>query len=99
MTFAVHIALAGLAGATLSAVPAAAQDTPSVDFNGALDHARTTGRMVRQAQQRGHRTTVAGRPTPAQVAACRDKTTYSRQYGADHPKVRRLYQLCHQVGL
>jgi hypothetical protein len=86
------LAAIALAGA------AAAQDTPSIDFTGALDHARTTGRLVRQAQQR-QAGIAPRRATAAQAKACANKQAFRRQYGVGHAKVQRLYALCRAVGL
>lgn len=104
MTFDPHslarvLAILTAAGPVSLATPAAAQEMPAIDYDGALDHARTTGRLVRQAQQRERRAKLTGKSTPHQVEACAGKATFRRQFGADHPKVRKLYQLCRQVGL
>jgi hypothetical protein len=79
----------------IASAPAAAQDTPSIDFNGALDHARTTGRMVRQAQRRE----AATRATPAQADACARKAEFRAKSPSDEAKLRKLYALCRSVGL
>lgn len=87
----------------LMLVPVAtvAQDgpMPTIDYNGTLNDARVTGRMVRQAQQRQRRYSVTTRASQRQAAACANKQGFRREYGAGHPKVRRLYALCRSVGL
>lgn len=94
-------ALALLAAAVTAQLSAAAagQEMPSIDYNGALDHARTTGRLVRQAQQREGGAQVTTRPNANQRAACSKKKALGREHGMDHPKVQKLYALCRQVGL
>ena len=36
--------------------------------------------------------------TASQAAACANRARFSRQYGADHPKVRKLHALCARAG-
>jgi hypothetical protein len=93
------MALSTALGIALSAVPLAAQDAPLVDFNGALNDARVTDRMVRQAQRRGNGPESTKYATPGQAAACAKKAAFRDQFGANHGKVRKLYELCRGVGL
>lgn len=37
--------------------------------------------------------------TPHQAAACAKKAQFRSEYGADHPKVKKLYSLCRSAGL
>lgn len=91
--------LSSLLALGLIASPALGQDTPTIDFNEALDHSRVTGGMVRQAQQRERRTGQRTRATPGQMAACAKKRSFRDQFGANDAKVKRLYSLCRGVGL
>lgn len=54
---------------------------------------------LRKVIDRNGGATVARRgATREQVVACRGKAQLRAEYGADHPKVRRLYGLCRSIG-
>lgn len=36
--------------------------------------------------------------TAQQIASCAQKARFRAEYGADHPKIRRLYSLCRSIG-
>jgi len=80
------------------AAPGFAQDLPTTQLE---DHGRvvlqdsTTRSLLRNSRARQARR----QPTAAQVSACRGKAQFRARYGAENPKVRRLYQLCRGVGL
>lgn len=80
------------------AAPGFAQDLPTTQVE---DHGKVvlqdsmTRSLLRSARARqGHR-----QPSPAQISACAGKTKFRTKYGANHPKVQRLYRLCRGVGL
>ena len=86
--------------ATLTlAVPVVAQDLPTDQLD------RHAG-VVRQdmllkstlGNDPARRNDRARRATPRQIAACSNKARFRSEHGADHPKVRKLYELCHSVG-
>lgn len=80
----------------LIAAPAIAQELSTPDYNGALNDARVTGRLVRQAQRR-ERGNVR-RPTRQQRTLCANRASYRARYGAANPDVVRLYRLCRSDG-
>lgn len=91
-------------GATLALMPILAQDLPAFDWNGSLDHARTTGRMVRQAQRRENsapRTKANRTQGSASTARTRQTCLNARRMaggGDANPKLSRLLALCRRVG-
>ena len=75
------------------ATPVPAVEMPYIDYNGALDHARTTGRMVKDAQQRQQASaTTAAR---ARATCANKKQVAARLTPA---KARHLYSLCARAG-
>ena len=94
----VSIRLFAVAGLAVLAAPIAAQEAPLIDFNDALNHARVSGRLVRQAQARERSGTHAQPITRGQAEACARKKTFQRQFGANNVKVRKLYGLCRRIG-
>lgn len=55
-----------------------------------IDADRMRKTMARHQARRGGNS--------AQTAACANRTRFSRQYGASHPKVRQLRALCARAG-
>lgn len=92
---------ASLVALVCAAAPAAAQDVyeNAIANHGAVVRDNAILRHnLKQARdrQRGGR---AAAPTNArQAEACANRARFSREYGADHPKVRQLYALCAQHG-
>ena len=84
--------------AIAAAVPATAQDLPTDQLERHADTVRQ-GNLVRQTVGRQAYARSSGRSTPAQARACAKKGELRAQYGADNPKVQRLYNLCRSVGL
>jgi hypothetical protein len=77
---------------------ASAQDFPTDQLERHADVVRQDN-LLRSTLQSSPRKISPGVATAQQQAACRRKTQFRRQYGADHPKVRKLYALCLSVGL
>lgn len=81
------------------ASPVAAQDLPTNQLEQHADTVRQ-GTLLRQtlgrstARQNGRRATGTAR----QAEACANRARFSREYGADHPKVRQLNSLCARSG-
>ncbi|NIJ18964.1 hypothetical protein FHS95_000633 [Sphingomonas naasensis] len=80
------------------AAPGYGQDLPTTQVE---DHGRvvlqdsTTRALLRNSRARQ----AQRRPTPAQISACASKAQFRAKFGANHPKVQRLYELCRGVGL
>lgn len=95
------IKLCAAATALLLAMPPAfAQDLPT-------DQLERHAEVVRQdmllkstlRHSRARQNERAAAATPRQAAACAKKAQFRKQYGADHPKVQKLYGLCRDIGL
>jgi hypothetical protein len=84
--------------AIAAAVPAMAQDLPTDQLERHADTIRQ-GNLVRQTVGRQAYARLSGRATPTQARACANKSQLREQYGADNPKVQRLYNLCRSMGL
>lgn len=86
--------------ALVSATPAIAQDLPT-------DQLERHAEVVRQdmllqstlRHSRARQNDRAVRATPQQAAVCAKKAQFRKQYGADNPKVQKLYGLCRNIGL
>lgn len=57
------------------------------------------GNLLRSTLHPPTRKTSPGLATAGQRAACAKKAQFRSQYGPDHPKVKKLYALCHDVEL
>lgn len=83
------------------ATPVAAQD---VYENAITDHARVLTdsailkRNLEYARKRQNSAPAAGGNEARKAQACADRERFSREYGANHPKVRQLYALCARAG-
>jgi hypothetical protein len=77
-------------------LPAAAQMDPVVTGQGQVLSGTMRGYAERDAA-RLH-SPAPSSATPRQVAACAQKARFRRQYGADNPKVQKLYRLCRAIG-
>lgn len=74
------------------------------DYTGNVNPSAYSGPMVmqgainaqarRDSARRSHRGV-----TRAQTNGCAQKARFRSRYGADNPKVQRLYALCHAIGL
>lgn len=83
----------------LAAPPIAAQDLPTDQLDRHADTVRQNSVLrsnLRQsyARQNGRNVNRAS----SQAAACANRARFSREYGADHPKVRQLHALCARAG-
>lgn len=84
--------------AIMAPLAAAAQDVgPALDMGQltgtlAQDHVRWS-----ESRRAGAKTSPQAR-SARQAAACGNLPTFRGQYGADHPKVVRLAQLCRRAG-
>ena len=91
---------AAIAGLAIATPPVLAQDLPTDQLERHADvvrqdtHLRSTLRHS-QARQNNR----SQRASPQQAAACAKKAQFRSEYGADHPKVQKLYDLCRSVGL
>jgi hypothetical protein len=77
-----------------------AQDLPTDQLDGHAEVVRQD--MLLKSTVRRPQPPVgdsAKRATPQQAAACAKKAQFRSQYGADHPKVQKLFGLCRDVGL
>jgi hypothetical protein len=80
--------------------------TPAVhaqDLAPAMDAAQIGQGQVLSSMVRNHGRTAArrssgGGATAAQISACAQKAQFRSEYGADNPKVQRLYGLCRSIG-
>jgi hypothetical protein len=84
----------------IASSPVAAQDLPTDQLEQHADVVRqdtllksTLRHSTARQDERAHRA------TPRQAAACAKKAQFRSEYGADHPKVQKLYSLCRSVGL
>ena len=85
--------------ALVLAVPAAAQDLSPVISTAEVARGQVVGATMKQHSQRIAAKRTSARATPNQVAACSKKEGLRREYGADNPRLQRLYSLCRSVGL
>lgn len=75
--------------------PAYAQDyTGNVNPSAWVGPTVMHGAINAQARRNGSRS--GG--TSQQVAACAQKSRFRAEYGAENPKVQRLYRLCRGIG-
>ena len=79
--------------AFLFTAPVAAQDLPTDQLERHADVVRQD--MLLKSTLRNDRTR---RATPEKIAACSNKARFRSEHGADHPKVRKLYELCRSIG-
>jgi hypothetical protein len=82
------------------AQPAVAQDLPTDQLERHADVVREDMLLkstLRHSQAR--RNERAAQATPRQKAVCAKKDEFRQQYGADDPKVQKLYGLCRNIGL
>lgn len=90
---------ASVTALAILATPVAAQDPDAL-----TNHANTVlhDSMLRHNLEyaRKHQKGRGGASSPnaRQANACANRARFSREYGADHPKVRQLYALCAQHG-
>ncbi|HJS09697.1 hypothetical protein [Sphingopyxis sp.] len=84
----------------LAAPPALAQDLPTDLLERHADVVRQDMLLKSTLRHsRAHQKESAAQATPRQKAACAKKAEFRGQYGADHPKVRKLHGLCRNIGL
>jgi len=57
--------------------------------------AMTLRRVIER--NRGRRAAPSPHPTRQQIAACNGKSRFRADFGANNPKVRRLYELCRSI--
>lgn len=83
----------------LAMPPAFAQDLPTDQLERHADVVRQDMLLKSTlGQNPARQNDRAAAATPRQAAACAKKAQFRKQYGADHPKVRKLYGLCRSVG-
>ena len=85
--------------AFLFTAPVAAQDLPTDQLERHADVVRQD--MLLKSTLRtdpARRDDRARRATPEKIAACSNKARFRSEHGADHPKVRKLYELCRRIG-
>lgn len=85
---------------TLITPPAFAQDLPTDQLERHAEVVRQD-MLVKSTVGRNRPSDAHGsrRATPRQAAVCAKKDQFRGQYGADHPKVKKLYDLCRTIGL
>lgn len=84
--------------ALLMAIPAAAQDISPVIDLGEVSRGQVVGATMGAHARRIEGRSSSRRATPGQIQACSQKSQFRAEYGADHPKVQRLYSLCRGIG-
>lgn len=94
LTRACSVAIAGI----LFTSGAAAQDVPTDQLDRHAEVVRDDA-LLRSSLRHSRARQNARRPTPQQAAACANRARFAREYGASHPKVRKLYALCARSGL
>ena len=77
-------------------LPASAQMDPVVTGQGQVLSGTMRGYAERDAAGPHH--SAPSSVTPRQAAACAQKARFRQQYGADNPKVQKLYRLCRGIG-
>ena len=84
--------------ALIFTAPVAAQDLPTDQLERHADVVRQD-MLLKSTMGNGpaHRNDRARRATPQQVAACSNKARFRSEYGANHPKVRKPYDLCRSI--
>lgn len=87
------IAILGVAAIALP-IAASASVTGNID-----PYAWTFSQSQEAAIRAQARSRTAPKPTAGQVSACANRPRFRAQYGAKHPKVVKLDQLCRQAGL
>lgn len=83
----------------LAGTPAGAQDLPTDQLDRHAETVRHNSVLrsnLRQSYARQNGRNV--NRSSSQAAACANRARFSRQYGADHPKVRKLHALCARAG-
>lgn len=90
------LALSAIVAAT--AFPVHAQDyTGNVNPSAWAGPTVMHGAINAQARRNGVRSRSG--VTQAQINGCAQKSRFRAEYGADHPKIKRLYSLCRGLGL
>lgn len=85
--------------ALLITVPAAAQDlSPVISTTEVARGQVVSATMMQHSKRIAQRNASSRRGTPGQIAACANKADFREDYGADHPKVQKLYSLCRGIG-
>lgn len=83
----------------LTTPPVVAQDLPTDQLDRHAETVRHNSVLrsnLRQSYARQNGRNV--NRTSSQAAACANRARFSQQYGADHPKVRKLHALCASAG-
>lgn len=85
--------------AFLFTAPVAAQDLPTDQVERHADVVRQDMLLRSTLRDNPARRNDRGRrATPQQIDACSNKARFRSDHGADHPKVRKLYELCRSIG-
>ncbi|WP_447953198.1 hypothetical protein [Sphingopyxis chilensis] len=79
--------------------PVAAQDLPTDQVERHADVVRQDMLLKSTLRDDPARRNDRGRrATPQQATACSNKARFRSEHGPDHPKVRKLYELCRGIG-
>jgi hypothetical protein len=94
------IRLGIIAALLIATPPVVAQDLPTDQLERHADVVRQDSLLrsnLRQSRARQNRGS-ASRAAANQAIACANRARFSREYGANHPQVRRLHALCARAG-